>query len=152
MEKSTIIVLILAIAVVSTIVTAIVKKKIYTDLYLAVTGKNYDYFFEKVDKTMARAMLNTYVREGMRLNVYIDRNEKDEVKKQFNKMMKMKLSNYQKSDLFTKGYRYYYQQGDMQKAGKIYKQMKTVMSEEQLSQYENFLATSMKNYKRQCEV
>lgn len=152
MGKMSIIVLILTIAIASTIVATVIKKKIYTDLYLAINEKEYDYFFAKVDKVLAKAMLDTYTREGMRLSVYIAQTNKEEVKNQFNKMMKMKLNNYQLSDLLTKGYRYYYQQGDIQKSGKIFEQLKTVMSGEQISQYEDFLVKSIKNYKRQYEV
>ena len=128
--------IILSIMAVLSIGLAIFKKNIFQCLYVSLNNQNYDYFYSHIDARSAKAFLPIYVREQMRLNADMKSKSSEIVTQQFNKILKMKLNNYQLIDMLVKGYHYYLLDKDRNKCCKILEKMKECMNEEQLQKYE----------------
>ncbi|MEG0452117.1 MAG: hypothetical protein RR558_03550 [Coprobacillus sp.] len=114
---------------------SIIKRNLFQSLYLSLNNENYEYFFNKVDSHIARALLPIYTREIMRLNAYMKTKEAQTVTEQFNKMMKMHLNQYQLVDLLTKAFSYYAINKDQKKCARIIKKMEETMDDAQCQKY-----------------
>lgn len=128
-------VVIIGIAVGSSAVMGLVKKKIFTDIYLALNSRDYNGFFEKVDAKWARAMLPEYSRENMKLSAYMRLDDAKKVSGQFNNMMKNSMNSSQLAGLLVRGYDYFFHQMDGTKCDRIYEKMKEVLDPKQLEKY-----------------
>ena len=137
MNTSTIVIAILAIAVVSLLATTVLKRKLYADLYAALMGKNFGYFFAHIDGGLTRAMVPIFSRESLRLSAYTQLDQPEKVKEQFNSVMKLCVNDGQRINTLTLGHRYYEEKNDRAKSQKIFEELRRLMTTEQLHQYQD---------------
>lgn len=130
------ILIIIAILIISSIIMAILKKNIFMKVYNSLNSEDYQSFFKYVDSNLARALMPIYTREVLKLSAYIKKEVEVDVTKQFNRMMKMELTNYQLSDILVRGFNYYSRHYQGNRCKKIISKMTAVFDEKDLKKYQ----------------
>lgn len=136
MKSSATVIAILAIAVLSLLIVTVLKRKLYAALYAALMGRNLGYFFAHVDGGLTRAMVPIFSRESLRLSAYIQLDEPERVKEQFNSVMKLCVNDGQRINTLTLGHRYYEEKDDRAKSQRIFEELRRLLTKEQLQQYQ----------------
>lgn len=119
--------LIFGIAVVSLLFTAFMKRYIFTDLFVAIERKDYEYFMQRINATSTRLFLPEVTREGMTLNLYIKLSLEQKIREQFQHIRKMKLSNTERQNFLMQELEYFKKKQDKENYKKVKIEMQQLL-------------------------
>lgn len=119
--------LIFGIAAVSLLFTAFIKRYIFTDLFVAIERKDYEYFMQRINATSTRLFLPEVTREGMTLNLYIKLSLEQKIREQFQHIRKMKLSNTERQNFLMQELEYFKKKQDKENYKKVKIEMQQLL-------------------------
>ncbi len=119
--------LIFGIAAVSLLFTAFMKRYIFTDLFVAIERKDYEYFMQRINATSTRLFLPEVTREGMTLNLYIKLSLEQKIREQFQHIRKMKLSNIERQNFLMQELEYFKKKQDKENYKKVKIEMQQLL-------------------------
>lgn len=111
------------------------KKRTFEKVYGLLIHKRYSEFFNEVDSRAMVSLFPDWMRENLKLTAYMEMEDTKHVTETFNRLMKMKLGNGQKTELLVRGFQYYLQIQDRKKCKRIKEEMEQIVEDKTMQKY-----------------
>lgn len=135
---------IVILALVFTVGSMWLRGRVYAKLERAVSSGNLDEFFRRVDSHASRALLAPYGRELLRFRALALGGDRAAMAEQFNRLMRLKLNDYERSCVLTEGFNGLAAAGDATHCRRIVEAMATAgFTTKALAAYRRHLAVAL---------
>lgn len=115
--------IIIVLAILFFVLSVWTRGHIYSRLEREVSSGELDAFYKRVDSHLTRALLAPYGRELLRFRAIASHGDHAAMAEQFNRLMRLKLTDYERSCVLTEGFNGFAAAGDAKHCRRIVEEM-----------------------------